>query len=84
MTWPQMKKAEHFVQFYESQEFIVQSVSDYIAQGLLTGETCIVVTTQEHILDIEQRLAAADLDLDIEIGRGSLTFLDARETLANL
>lgn len=81
MIWPQIKKAEHFVQFYESHEFIVRSVSDYIAQGLLTDETCIIVATREHISEVKQQLAEADFDPDTEAARGNLTFLDARETL---
>ena len=82
MTWPQMKKAEHFVQFYESHAFIVQSISDYVTQGLLTGDACIIVCTQEHLAGIGSKLSAAGFDLTTEIARGSLTFLDARETLS--
>lgn len=40
---------EHFVQFYETDGYLVEKVSDFIAEGLSAGELAIVIATREHL-----------------------------------
>ena len=39
---------DHFVQFYESDDFLVESISTFIGGGLGAGEAGIVIGTAEH------------------------------------
>lgn len=79
--WSSMEKAEHFVQFYESDEYIVASVSDYLAHGFSKGDICISVATDAHRGPIEARLAEAGVDLTAETEAGNYIPLDAHATL---
>ena len=36
--WTSLRSREHFVQFYESDSFLIESVSDFIRAGLEDGE----------------------------------------------
>ncbi len=81
-SWEDTDVSEHFVQFYETDGFLVQSVADFIGSGLAAGEACIVVATPAHRDSIEHRLRAAGLDIDDGLSRGSYIGLDAAETLA--
>src|SRR5688500_18248805 len=49
---------EHFVQFYESDAFLVGAVAEFVGGGLHAGEAGIVIATPEHVAAIEERLVA--------------------------
>jgi PAS domain S-box-containing protein len=47
---------EHFVQFYEQDDFLLDEVSGFIGEGLKAGEAGIVIATQPHREGLELRL----------------------------
>jgi KaiC/GvpD/RAD55 family RecA-like ATPase len=77
-----MNRTEHFVQFYESNDFIVNSVAEYVSHGLKTGETCVVIATNEHLDAIERRVESFGVDLINAREREAYIALDAESTLA--
>src|SRR4051812_40851891 len=80
--WREMGTSEHFVQFYESDSFLVNSVAEFIGAGLGTGDGAIVIATPEHREELEKRLRANGLDLGILSARQQFIALDAAATLA--
>jgi hypothetical protein len=76
------RESEHVVQFYETDAFLLQALSDYIGAGLSAGEACIVVATPAHRQELEQRLQAAGLDVAGARETGQFIALDAAEMLA--
>lgn len=75
--------SSHFVQFYENEEFLINSLSDYVAGGLSAGEACLIIATSKHIDAVEKRLASnSEIDLSYSQWRGYYFALDAHETLA--
>lgn len=78
MNWSEMSETEHFVQFYETDEFLLDSLHGFISTGLDAGDACIVVTTKAHREGLEERLKAKGLDL----ARHEYISLDALETLS--
>lgn len=76
------QQSSHFVQFYEHEEFLINSLSDYIADGLAANEACIIIATSSHIDALEKKLASnPNIDLSSSQWRGYYFALDARETL---
>lgn len=73
---------EHVVQFYESDPFLVGSVSNFIAAGLAAGDWAIVVATRVHRNAIHRKLRAQGCNVELARGRGQYVALDAAETLA--
>lgn len=73
---------DHFVQFYERDEFLVDSVSGFIAAGLRAGEAGIVIATAEHRHLLEERLAKLGVDVADLRDSGQYIALDAAETLS--
>src|SRR6266480_3997161 len=71
----------HAVQYYESGEFLVRSVSDYLHAGLKANEPGIIIATPEHRDGIAGELTARGVDLASIRARGMLTELDAHTTL---
>ena len=78
--WSDMSKSEHFVHFYETDAFLLDSLSDFIGTGLAVGDICIVIATQAHRENLEERLKAIGLDLT----HGEYISLDAAETLSKI
>ena len=73
----------HAVQFYESDEFLVRSVSEYLMAGFELGEPAVVIATSEHLAALRDALTARGVDVEWSRRRGLLTQLDARTALAS-
>jgi len=75
---------EHFVQFYDDDDYLAATVSRYFAAGLDAGEPVVALTTADHGRAFTERLAALGYEVDALRARGELILLDARETLSRL
>jgi MEDS: MEthanogen/methylotroph, DcmR Sensory domain len=74
--------SEHFVRFYEMDEFLLDSVSGFIGAGLGAGAACIIFATKAHREGLEERLKANGLDLAAAFTQGTYLSLDPGETLS--
>ena len=72
---------EHRVQFYDSDDFLVVAMADFIARGIRDGHPLVAVTTEPHRRSIAERLKAKGFDVDHVAATGQLTLLDARDAL---
>jgi hypothetical protein len=80
--WREMKKTDHFVQFYERDEHLLDSLAEYVADGLWQGERVIVIATGEHRAALDERLRANGLDVASAIITRQYLAADAEQTLA--
>ncbi|HEY3691497.1 MAG TPA: MEDS domain-containing protein [Pseudonocardiaceae bacterium] len=71
----------HFVEFYETEKFLVDSVLDFLAPGLRAGDAAIVVANEAHRHSVDSALMAAGIDLPQARGCGRYIALDASEAL---
>ena len=46
----------HLVQFYETDMGLLESLRGFIGEGLVTGESCLVVATNEHRRALDEML----------------------------
>lgn len=74
----------HVVQFYDSDSFLVETVRDFIADGLRKGEDAVVVATRQHREAIELALSRSGINLEEARAEGRYRSLDAASTLAGL
>jgi signal transduction histidine kinase/ActR/RegA family two-component response regulator len=84
MDWSEMSESEHFVQFYETDGFLLNSLSGFVGAGLRAGEAVIVVATKEHRMGLEELLQESGLDIFRARATGQYIPLDADETLSKL
>lgn len=78
VTW------DHAVQFYDTDDFLCDSVAQFIAEGLELGEPIIVLATQAHRDGLVQRLAGRGLDWDRARRSRRLRWVDARAALETI
>jgi signal transduction histidine kinase/ActR/RegA family two-component response regulator len=75
---------EHLVQFYETDEYLLDSLSSYVRAGVLAGEAAVVVATNPHLNGLEARLLEQGVDIGAAGQTGKYIALDARHTLDQL
>ncbi len=77
-------ESEHSVQFYETDAFLIDSLSEFIGNGLMAGDACIVLATQPHRASLEERLRADGLDVAGIRVRDQYIAIDAATALSKL
>src|SRR5687768_18312482 len=48
VDWSDMRDSDHFVQFYETDAYLVDSVSGFVAAALEGDQSSVVIATLEH------------------------------------
>jgi signal transduction histidine kinase len=84
LDWGEIGASEHFVQFYEADEFLLDSLAGYVGIGLAEGDACIVIATREHRDALDARLRDFGLDAEEARASGRYVTLDAAEMLSRL
>jgi CheY-like chemotaxis protein len=82
--WSAMGDCEHFVQFYESDEFLVDCIEGFVRSALTTENSSVVIATLEHRLALQRKLAANGVDIADAIEQGRYVVLDAADTLTKI
>jgi two-component system, cell cycle sensor histidine kinase and response regulator CckA len=82
--WPIPDDDGHFVQFYEDDALLLDSVAAFIGAGLGAGEGAIVIATEPHRAVLDDKLRSHGLDVAVVKARGQYVALDARETLGRI
>jgi len=82
VDWTQMGESEHFVQFYENDEFLIESVSGFTGAALTQGQVSLVIATPEHRSALQRKLSACGIEVSEAIENGRLVVLDASEMLS--
>ena len=80
--WAEMGDTEHFVQFYEADGFLLNSLSGFIGKAITSGEGALVVATKAHRDGLDELLLANELDVRSARSAGRYLSLDAAETLS--
>jgi len=73
---------DHFVQFYDSNSYLTESVRDFVVEGLRNGEDTAVVATQAHRGQLEVALEEVGVDVRAARSEGRYRSFDAAATLS--
>ncbi len=83
VDWSEMGESEHFVQFYENDAYLIDSVSGFAGAALAAGQGSLVIATPEHRAALERKLTACGVDVAEATAAGRYVALDAAEALAS-
>src|SRR5436305_335868 len=81
VDWTRMRPSEHFVQFYEEDDFLTRSIAAFTAAGLNQGEAAIIIATEPHRDAICEALCREGINVEKAQALGNLVLLDAAKTL---
>jgi MEDS: MEthanogen/methylotroph, DcmR Sensory domain len=73
--------AQHLVQFYQDESFIIDNTSFLAAQTLVSGDSSVIVATEPRLSRIGERIAACGLNLNVLQTLGRYVAVDATEAL---
>jgi PAS domain S-box-containing protein len=82
VDWSQMGESDHFVQFYESDDFLIDSVSGFVGAALTAGQASLAIATPAHRAALARKLSHCGIDVAETVAAGRLVLLDAAETLS--
>jgi hypothetical protein len=71
----------HLVEFYETDVFLVDTVTDFLAPAVRNREAVVVIATPEHLAAFADAIRARGIDLDAAALEGHYQALDARDVL---
>ena len=80
--WSNMADDDHFVQFYESDGYLLNSLSGFIGSAINSGTPAVVVATKEHRDGLDELMRANSVDVTTALATGRYVALDAAETLS--
>ena len=80
--WSDAGHSEHFVQFYDADDFLLNSLCGFVRNGLDAGDACVAVATRAHREALEAGLRAGGLDVAGPKASDQFIALDAAETLS--
>jgi PAS domain S-box-containing protein len=72
----------HSAQFYEEDQFLLESLSEWIKDGLRKSDAIVVIATQAHRQNLARRLKAMDVDIASASKQDRYIVCDASECLA--
>jgi signal transduction histidine kinase/ActR/RegA family two-component response regulator len=84
INWVQLGDTEHFVQFYERDGFLLDSLADFLATGFNSAEAGIVIATKSHLQGLELRLAQRGVEVQALVATGQFICFTAEEVLRDL
>jgi hypothetical protein len=80
--WGEIAPCEHVVQIYENDKTFLDSLEEFVAGGIKSGDSVIVIATAGHLYALEDRLR--DHGYDVGAARSETKYipLEAEEILA--
>jgi KaiC/GvpD/RAD55 family RecA-like ATPase len=76
-------EGEHFVQFYENEERLLENLARFMDTGLAEGDHCVLVATEEHRQALEGRLLLKGADTERAKRERRYVALDADTVLSS-
>ena len=71
----------HAVQFYSNEQSLFNTVTGFLSEGIVTGQTAIVIATESHRTGILAGLGRRFIDVERARRTGDLVVLDAHELM---
>jgi len=73
---------DHLVEFYETESFLVSTVSEFLAPALRGGDSALVVATRPHRRAFQLALEGSGIDVNRAVLEGRYLAVDAAEVLS--
>lgn len=73
----------HDVQFYATDQFLVDAVAQYLAEGVKIGQPIVIIATGVHRTEFSRRMCDLGVDVDGLVAGRDIVMLDASETLSS-
>jgi hypothetical protein len=76
----EMQPRDHFVELYEDDASLIESIRIFLSAGIIQGDAAVVIAEPPHRKELEAALKRS-IDLEAARARGLFISLDAQDTL---
>ncbi len=80
--WGEIAPCDHILQIYENDEIFLDTLTRFIGGGINTGDSSIIISTQNHLDAVNNGLKNHGINVDALISDNSFIPLNAQETLS--
>lgn len=80
--WGEIAPSDHVVQIYENEQVFLSTLEGFAGSGILSGDSVIIIATQEHLQHLNHRLECQGFDVGRLVKEEQYFPLDADGTLA--
>jgi hypothetical protein len=80
--WAEIAPCNHIVQIYENDKVILDSLEGFVTSGFKTGESVIIIASEEHLNALNFRLIKDGLDVNELCSSNQYIPLNADKTLS--
>jgi hypothetical protein len=80
--WGEIAPCDHVVQIYEDNESFLDTLTEFISDGIYSNDCTIVIATASHLNSLEERLKAVPFDLKTLASEDRYIPIDAKEALS--
>jgi MEDS: MEthanogen/methylotroph, DcmR Sensory domain len=84
ILWGAMAPHEHIVQFYGSDDTLLENLTSFVVSGLNRGEGVIVVLTSDHLRALNCILSEGDVDIEGAAADDRYITIDVESVIASL
>jgi hypothetical protein len=84
VNWLQLDRSPHAIQFYSSDDLVLESLSRFVSTALQAGDSCFVLATQANLNGLAEGLKARGVDTGRAVERRRYVTEDAFQVLARL
>lgn len=77
----QIREGDHLVQFYKNESHLAETVSNFAAPALMSGEAVLIIATAEHLREFEKSLSELYLNTGFLKLTKQLLFLETEELI---
>lgn len=74
----------HYLQIYDSEDFLAAAVAHFAAEGLRRGEAVLLTPAADHAARIRRELSASGIDTEAALRSGQLTEVGAEQGLQSI
>ena len=82
VDWSSEGNSEHYVLFYETDEYLTESAAEFVAAAIRADGASVVAVTPETGAALDRKLVGLGIDVAGAEAAGKYVVLDARSTLA--
>jgi hypothetical protein len=80
--WGEIAPCDHLVQIYDNDSHFLNTLEGFAGSGILSGDSVIIIATQQHLDSLNDRLRKQGFDLEELIATNCYFPLEANATLA--
>lgn len=80
--WGEIAPCDHVVQIYENDSHFLNTLEGFAGNGILSGDSVVIIAKQLHLDQLQERLAKHGFDIDSLIKNDLYLPLEATDTLA--